>query len=247
MPFTPSHVAAVLPLSRTPLPASALVIGSISPDLPYYLPRAQGWETHTACAVLSGDLVIGLAAWALWHGLLCAAVVHLAPRWVRARLHERVVVGLAPRLSTSRGVLLVLAALAVGAATHVAWDEFTHPGRWGAVHVAVLGRVWAGLEGYRWAQYGSGVLGAAVVAGWTRRWRRRTPASPVPARPRSPLVWSALVGAATIAGTFSALEVPGVRAAAFAGATTGGATLLLGLVLTALLLRITGTTRRRGG
>jgi hypothetical protein len=38
VPFTPSHAAAVLPFLRTPLTASALVIGSITPDLPFYLP-----------------------------------------------------------------------------------------------------------------------------------------------------------------------------------------------------------------
>ena len=38
MPFTASHPAAILPFLRTPLPASALVAGSIAPDLPYYVP-----------------------------------------------------------------------------------------------------------------------------------------------------------------------------------------------------------------
>ncbi|MEE2045837.1 DUF4184 family protein, partial [Nocardiopsis tropica] len=38
MPFTLSHVAAVLPLARTRLPPAALVVGSVVPDLPYYLP-----------------------------------------------------------------------------------------------------------------------------------------------------------------------------------------------------------------
>ena len=52
MPFTPSHAAAVLPFLRTPLPASALVVGSITPDLPFYLPVGFPWPTHTALAVL---------------------------------------------------------------------------------------------------------------------------------------------------------------------------------------------------
>ena len=34
----------VLPFLRTPLPASALVIGSLAPDLPYYVPVGEpGW------------------------------------------------------------------------------------------------------------------------------------------------------------------------------------------------------------
>ncbi|WP_328421551.1 DUF4184 family protein [Micromonospora sp. NBC_00389] len=39
MPFTGGHVAAVLPLARSAWRApSALVLGSMVPDLPYYLP-----------------------------------------------------------------------------------------------------------------------------------------------------------------------------------------------------------------
>lgn len=37
MPFTPSHVAAALPFLRTPLIPAALVIGTMTPDLFYYL------------------------------------------------------------------------------------------------------------------------------------------------------------------------------------------------------------------
>ncbi|WP_345710875.1 DUF4184 family protein [Kineococcus glutinatus] len=242
MPFTPSHVAAVLPLLRTPLPAAALVVGSISPDIPYYLPGARHWPTHTAWAVPTVDLALGALAWVLWHGLLCGAVVHLAPRWVRARLAGRVVVGLAPRVRSARQVALVAAALVVGAATHVLWDDFTHAGRWGTAHVPVLAERWAGLAGYRWAQYAGGVLGAVLVVWWVRRWWRRTPAVAVPVRPRSPLVWGALSGAATAAGVLAALRGGEVRAAVFAGATAGGAALLLGLVLTSLALRVAGRT-----
>ena len=43
MPFTGSHPAVVLPLLRIGMPASALVIGSLTPDLPYYLPTPFTW------------------------------------------------------------------------------------------------------------------------------------------------------------------------------------------------------------
>ena len=65
MPFTPSHAAAVLPFLRTPLPASALVAGSVAPDLPYYLPGDLSWETHSALAVVTTDLLLGGIAAAL--------------------------------------------------------------------------------------------------------------------------------------------------------------------------------------
>lgn len=244
MPFTPSHVAAVLPLLRSPLPASALVVGSVAPDVPYYLPGAPAWQTHTATAVVTTDVAIGLVVWVGWHALLSPAVVHLAPRWVRARLEGAVVLGLVPRLGGVRTLLPVVAALVVGAATHVGWDEVTHAGRWGAVHVPALRQEWAGTEGYRWAQYASGVLGAAVTLGWVRRWRDRTPEVAVPQRPGSTTAWVVLFGAATAVGTLAAVRAEDLRAAAFTGATTGGATLLAGLVLAAIALRARGRLRR---
>ena len=54
MPFTGSHPAVVLPLLRTPLPASALVLGSTAPDLPHFLPGPFPWPTHSALAVAAG-------------------------------------------------------------------------------------------------------------------------------------------------------------------------------------------------
>ena len=42
MPFTPTHIAAILPIAairRRELPFSALAIGAMLPDLPLFLPR----------------------------------------------------------------------------------------------------------------------------------------------------------------------------------------------------------------
>jgi hypothetical protein len=47
MPFTISHAAAVLPLSRTGLPLAALMIGSMSPDFAYFLPARTGLLSHS--------------------------------------------------------------------------------------------------------------------------------------------------------------------------------------------------------
>src|SRR5215207_10039344 len=38
MPFTPSHMAAALPFVRTPLIPSAIAIGTMAPDVPYFVP-----------------------------------------------------------------------------------------------------------------------------------------------------------------------------------------------------------------
>ncbi|SDG12381.1 protein of unknown function [Blastococcus aurantiacus] len=233
MPFTPSHAAAVLPFLRTPLPASALVIGSIAPDLPYYLPVDIPWDTHTATALVTSDLLLGGLAWVVWHGVLAEPALAWAPGALRTRL-TGVRPGLAARVRSVPAIVLVALALVVGAATHVLWDEFTHAGRWGTEHLPALAREWGPLPGYRWLQYASGVVGGVVLLLWLARWWRRAPRGPLAARPAAWPAWVVIAGSGLMAGVAGALTAPDVRKAAYAGATWGGGTALgVALVLAA--------------
>jgi hypothetical protein len=217
MPFTASHPAAILPFLRTPLPASALVAGSIAPDLPYYVPVDFPLRTHTALSVVSTDLVLGVVAWALWHGVLAAPALAASPAGLRARL-TGIPHGLRARTPEPRWVL---PAVAVGAATHVLWDEFTHPRRWGTAHVPALADTWGLLPGYRWLQYAGGLVGGVVLLVWFVQWWRRTPPRPAPpGGARWPRLVLLLVGAVT--GGVAAVSAPGIGAAGYAGATWGG-------------------------
>ncbi|GAA0621906.1 hypothetical protein GCM10009547_25860 [Sporichthya brevicatena] len=171
MPFTVSHVAVVLPLTRTPLPASALVIGSMVPDLPVHLAHRPTEITHSWSGLVGQDLAMGLAGWALWHGLLAAPVLAGAPAAVRARA-AGVRMGLGNRLRDVRELGLVVVALLLGSALHVLLDSFTHVDRWGTSLVPALNETYAGHAGYSWLQYGGSVLGLAVVgAVLLRAWR----------------------------------------------------------------------------
>ncbi|MCL9796469.1 DUF4184 family protein, partial [Frankia sp. AgKG'84/4] len=157
MPFTLSHPAAVLPLRRLGLPMSALVVGSMVPDIPVFL----GWPgvyrfTHSPLGVASADPVLAMAALAVWFWLIRDAVVDLSPGLVRSRLAARA-------RPTRRQWLLAPAAAAVGAMTHVGWDAFTHHDRWGVRQVPWLSADHRGLAGHAWLQYGSSVVGFAVV------------------------------------------------------------------------------------
>jgi Domain of unknown function (DUF4184) len=232
VPFTGSHPAAVLPFLGTPLPASALVIGSMAPDLPYYLPVDFPWRTHTALALVTSDLLLGACLWALWHGVLAAPAVAAAPRALRGRL-TRIPLGLRVRLR-GNGLLLAVLAVVLGAATHVLWDEFTHPRRWGTEHIPALDEQWGLLPGYRWLQYASGLVGGVVLLVWFVRWWRRARPAPV-ADPQEPWwVWALLAGVGVVAGGVAASSAPSIGAAGFAGATAGGeAVLVVGVVLAA--------------
>jgi hypothetical protein len=186
VPFTGSHPAAVLPLMRSGLVPSALVIGSMVPDLFYYLPLSDGIEsqlshhTHTAVGVLGLDLVLGLAVFVIWQVLVAPLAVAVAGQAVRARLAPGLPVPWRRHFAGLRAAGTVLVSLWVGAATHVFWDEFTHPGRWGARHLSWLADSHGPLAGYQWAQYASGVVGALLIADAVRRWWQHTP---VAARP----------------------------------------------------------------
>jgi hypothetical protein len=240
VPFTGSHPAAVLPLLRTGLPASALVAGSLAPDLPYYLPVDLGVRTHTALAVVTTDVLLGALLWALWHGLLARPAYTWAPGGLVARLPVGAVPGLRRRLRTPGQAVRTAAALVAGAATHVLWDEFTHPGRWGAEHVPALARTWAGIPGHAWAQELSGLLGGAVLAAWLVRWWRRTHGEPPPSRRGWWWPWAALAGTAAAAGASAAAGAPDPRSAAVAFAFTAGGAALAAAVLLALAWTVAG-------
>lgn len=245
MPFTPSHAAAVLPFLRTPLPASALVIGSVAPDLPYYLPVDVPWETHTATAVVTTDLLLGGLAWVVWHALLAEPALAWAPGTLLSRLAD-VPLGLATRIRSARELVLTVLALVVGAATHVLWDEFTHAGRWGTEHLPALARDWGPLPGHRWLQYASGVLGGAVLLVWLVRWWRRAPRAPLPERPAAWPAWGAIAGAGLLAGVVGVLAAPDVRKAAWLGATWGGGAALVAAILLAAVWQVRRRMRRPG-
>jgi putative Mn2+ efflux pump MntP len=177
VPFTVSHVAAVLPGARTALPAAALVVGAMSPDIPYFLPRGP-WTlpTHTVGGIVLWAPLLGAMAVAAWYLLLARAAYAWVPQPLRRRLPERATAR--ERLGSLRAVALVYAALVISAATHVVWDAFTHNDGWVVERVPALMRTVAWLPGdlaaYRWAQYASSVLGMTILVWWIARWWRTT-------------------------------------------------------------------------
>jgi hypothetical protein len=240
VPFTGSHPAAVLPFLRSALPPSALVIGSMAPDFPYYFPRSPRWRTHTARGVLGVDLLLGAAGWALWHGLLAEPALEAAPAPVRGRLRGRVRTGLAARAGDPAAVGRALLGLAIGSATHVLWDEFTHEGRRSVERIPALRGTWLGRPGWTWAQDAGGVVGAAALFRWTAQWWRRTPAAP--AAPGTPWAW-AVVGLAGLVGAGRGAAGQSVRRRALeAGAFRGGASATAAAVVLAVGHRVQHAT-----
>lgn len=183
MPFTLSHPAAVLPLLR-PLARwgvlSALVVGSLAPDLPYYVGvRGARPLTHTLASVVWYSIPVGWLAYLGFQHLLRRPAVFLLPEPLRARLDPR------PHVAAFGPVTL---SLALGALSHVAWDALTHRGR--AVLLALsfppqdLGTLWGHpVWSYRVLQPGSTLLGGALLAAALLHWFLRATPRPVPPDP----------------------------------------------------------------
>ncbi len=169
MPFTVSHVAAVLPAHR-PLSRwrvfSAAVIGSMVPDFGLLLPTGLArWQTHSLQALLTFCLPVGLAAFWLSHALIRPALLEVLPDGPYARLRQA---SHEPDWSHPGSWLAVMGALLFGALTHLVWDGFTHENARGVRLFPQLldyGPDMAShaLQLYRWLQYGSSVVGLVVV------------------------------------------------------------------------------------
>jgi len=189
VPFTASHAVVALPFVRTPLVPAAIAIGAMTPDLPLFL---RGWgidygRTHSF-AWLPVTMVVAVLLLLVWRCLLRPAVGELAPHAVATRLPSSWGSGIAPALRETFGVgrgvlrttLLLLASVALGVASHIAWDVFTHEGRWGTQVLPMLDEPWGPLTGFKWLQHGSSALGLAVIALWAVIWLRRSaPGRPV--------------------------------------------------------------------
>ncbi|WP_182378756.1 DUF4184 family protein [Nocardioides sp. WS12] len=218
MPVTLAHPAAVLPLRRLGLPLSAMVIGSMAPDLPVF---SQSWGiygfTHSVLGILTVDLALTLVLLGFWDFLGRDALVDTAPSLVRNRLPAT------HRIGRSAWLLAPLAAV-VGSITHVVWDAFTHEGRWGTRLIPWLTEQQGPLRGGQWAQYGSGVFGLLVIGLALLAVVRRPVLDDAPPTRRLP---AATLGAAFAVaslisvGTFLFLLEGGFHSAAFYAAVVG--------------------------
>ncbi|HXV82264.1 MAG TPA: DUF4184 family protein [Candidatus Binatia bacterium] len=126
MPWTFSHPAAILPLRRycpVPLDFSALVIGSMIPDLGYYLSYSSlARSAHSFPGSALVCLPAGLAFWAIFH-LLRKPLCFVLPQPHRGALAALAATpfSIRPRILIATGISILL-----GAWTHIVWDSFTH-------------------------------------------------------------------------------------------------------------------------
>jgi hypothetical protein len=214
MPFTISHVAAVLPFSRFLKPRhllSAAIVGSMAPDfgifLPLHLPRT---ETHSLLALLTFILPAGLAGFWIFQIMIKPAALAVLPD--RAFQVARPFAASAD-ISRVRPWLLAIAGILFGALTHLAWDTFTHEGARGMRMIPALDELMLGagghhLAGQRLLQDFSSLVGFAIIAAWLAWALRARPSADTTARDLAPLeraLWLCLYGMTALLAAVAAL------------------------------------------
>src|SRR5262245_4263602 len=191
MPYPFAHPAAVIPLARPmgrlAVP-SALVIGSVVPDLWYFTPFVSRADRHSLEALAWFCLPVGLLAYAIFHLLLKQPLVAL----ISARLGAFSTTGLPDKRWHA-----VVTSLLVGAATHLAWDALTHE---------------YAIHGVNWLQHASTALGTLVIAWWV--WRKLQCVPPAQSALSARLrvgVWAVLAAAAALGAALEGVDAPTLR------------------------------------
>jgi hypothetical protein len=226
------------------------------PDLPLFFPFGPSYYvTHDWLGALLIDLPIALVLFIIWRSLLRPAVPVVVPAWFRRRLPDEWFGDAAAGWRSVwtggvRGVALLLASFAIGIASHILWDSFTHPNRWGSEVLPVIAQPWGPLDGTQWLQYVSSAFGLVVLAVWATRWlRRRPPVENDPVAPGwvAPAFWIAAAATLVLSGVIE-LAIHGIpdseafRYAAFRWGVPAGAAILIEALAAALIVAV---TRRR--
>jgi hypothetical protein len=199
MPFTISHAAAVLPfcrlLARWRL-LSAVVIGAMVPDFglffPWRLPRV---ETHSAVALFTFCVPVGMAAYWVFQFLVKAPILEVLPDGAYARWRP---FSSPADIASIRQWILVAFGVVAGAVTHLAWDAFTHENARGVRLIPWLEEpIDIGahhVRAVRLMQDGSSLIGLAVVLGlivYSLRAGGDRPVSPRPLEAAERRAWVA--------------------------------------------------------
>lgn len=210
MPFTLAHPAAVLPLRRVPLMRTIpLVIGAMTPDVPYYFPwrlaRHIPQETHTFTGTFILDLPMGLVLLLLVWLLRSPLAAPPGPR-----LEGKCLAAVERFGSRLSNWALAPLSILIGAWTHLAWDSFTHADGWVVSRISALS---APVSFFSYTgelchvlQYVSSVFGLAVLAVWLARSRAPAPEARNESRSGGIVLLAVLLALAAVAGGIETVE-----------------------------------------
>ncbi len=205
MPWTLSHPAAILPLRRLtpqPLDFAALVFGSMTPDIGYYIGH---FDLANFAHTLPGSFIACLPI-----GVIMLLIFYFFARpvcYVLPSPHRQLLLPLCPDFPKSAlSWAIILLSLLLGAWTHNFWDAFTHEHGWFVerspwLQQPVFHIRSTTVDRFLLFQELSTVVGFLIVAliygRWLRRPRESRAADSEPDGWRY-LFWAAIVGLALV-------------------------------------------------
>jgi hypothetical protein len=170
MPFTLAHPIAALPLwlgSRKRLNLMGLMVGTIVPDLAYFLAlRPIESFGHTLPGAMTQGLFEGLLLFAIVQYGLMRPLLAVVPRGIAQRCQ---IFKQNQRFNVADFVILVIS-IWLGAFSHIFWDSFTHLTGWFVEYFSVLAYPIGQMPLYKLLQYASGLFGLLGLGVWAMRW-----------------------------------------------------------------------------
>lgn len=136
MPFTFSHPAGIVDISKKNLSLSALVIGSILPDLEYFLRlEPVRHHLHSWPGFLWIGIPMGLFLHQFFHLFLKYPILSLFPK---AHQEKLIPVCNRYRMEGAKDFFKIIISLLIGILSHLILDSFTHDGNFIAKHIPFL-------------------------------------------------------------------------------------------------------------
>ena len=174
MPFTLAHPIAVAPIwigSRRKLNLPSLIVGSMIPDLSYYLSlypvKTVG---HTFSGILIEGVPCSIGLLLIGHYILMRPCLALMPQQLARRFS-------APKSCFSFKLLAVanvVGSIILGAIGHLLWDRCIHHTSSLVTHSQIGQFYFGSLSTYQLFQYSSSIFGLFGMGIWLFKWLDRT-------------------------------------------------------------------------
>ncbi|WP_367773149.1 DUF4184 family protein [Flavobacterium sp. WC2421] len=164
MPFTLSHPAIILPfLKNKKLSATALIVGSMSPDFEYFFRmRMQSEISHTLLGIFLIDFPLGFIVMFTFHEIIKRPFIENTPVFFQKRMQELKESNWVNYFKNN--IFTVLICFFLGAVSHILWDSMTHWDGFMVQNFSFFNIEIYGVPVYKIAQHVSSIIGLIWIA-----------------------------------------------------------------------------------
>lgn len=163
MPFTFSHPAIILPfLKNKKLSATALIVGSMSPDFEYFFRmKMQSEISHTLSGIFLIDFPLGFIVMFTFHEIIKSPLIDNLPLFFQNRLQELKEFNWVKYFNGA--VFTVLISFFLGAVSHIFWDSMTHWDGYMVQRFSFFNVEVFSIPLYKIAQHASSIIGLSWI------------------------------------------------------------------------------------